>query len=403
MKILRILILLLAAAGARAADVEPMLELRTLGGQYFFNGRPASVSGNASALAAAAVRLGERWTILPSFSSAYEGTKGALELVGGGTLFQERQVHRVSLRGVRELSGGWRLKPYAGARYELVKETRDERWREGLFDHRQWEAGVEAELEWREPHVLRLSAGYFDTRFPNYASLSTRAEAAAFGLGRPNAGTRPLDSRSVYAAAAFDAPIGERLIGEASFSERYSRFPDQRVVAASGELLDRAREDLVSTIGGSLRAPLSLGADARAVFELAGSWAHRGSSQNGYEPGRGEFFPLAENFSEYRGAASARALLGPARRPKQLSLALEATRRRWPHRPAQDERGVPGGAPLRQTTLRLSAGGAWPLTERFSLVASADWLRAGSNQGFEAFYTYRYTAANYLLGFSWEY
>lgn len=394
--------LLLLALTCSASDFEPMLDARALGGQYFFRGKPASVSGNASGSAAVAARVG-RWLVLPSVSSTYEGTKGALELVGGGTLFQQRMIHRVGVRGVREIAAGWRLKPFGSARYELVNETRDERWGKGLFDHRQWEIGLEAEREWREPHALRISLAYFDTRFPNYQSLATRAEALAFGLGRPKQGERVLDSRSIHGALAADAPVGEYLTLEGSLSERYTRYPEQMVVGNTGDLTDDAREDMVTRLAGAARAPLSLGADARAVFELSGALTHRGSTQNGYDVSRGEFWALTENSLELRGGLSARALFGPARRPKQVSLLLETWRTKWPHRPAQDERGVPDQGTLSQTSVRVSAGGSWPLTDRFSLVASADWLRAGSNQRYEAFYAYRYTAANYLFGFSFEY
>lgn len=403
MRALLLAALLAAAFPARAADVEPMLDLRALGGQYFFRGVPASASGNLSASAAAAVRRGSVWTLIPAASSSYEGTKGALELAGGGTLYQERQVHRLSLRGVAELSGGWRLKPYAGGRYELVNETRDEKWGKGLFDHRQLELGLEGEWEWREPHSLRLGAGAFDTRFPNYEALAARAEAAAFGLGRPHQSARVLDSRSLHASAALDAPVGETLVVEGSVLERYTRHPGQSVVGASGELTGKPREDVSSTLAASARAPLSFGGGARAVVELSGACVLRVSNQNGYDAARGEFFPLAENSRELKGGLSARALFGPARRPKQAGLSLELSSRKWPRRPAQDERGVPSGAPLRQSIVRLAASGSWPLTDRFSLLASADWLRSSSNQGYQAFYAYRYTAANYLLGFSFEY
>lgn len=392
----------LPAAPARAADVEPILEAKALGGQYFFRGRAASVGGNASTLAAVAVRLG-RWTVIPSASSSYQGTKQVVELVGGGTLFQERQAHRAAVRGVYEAGARWRLKPFAAARWELLKETRDERWGRGLFDHRQLELGAEAEYLWREPHALRATAGFFDTRFGNYDALSTRGAAAALGLSRPGAGKRLLDGRSVYASAALEVPLGDGPTLEGGLSEVYSRFPEQFVVGTSGELTSRPREDLLTTASLSARAPFALRADARGALELAASWAHRGSTQNGYDASRGKFIRLAENWTEWRVGPSARALFGPSRRPKQLWASLDLSLRKHPHRPAQNALGAYTGAPLSLTSLRLGAGGSWPVTERVAFVASADWTRGSSNQSFEAAYAYRYTAANYLFGFSFEY
>lgn len=399
-----LLLVLALVSGARAAEVEPIVELKALGGQYFFRSRSASVSGDASALGAAAVRVSPKWTLIPSISAAYQGTKQVMDLAGGGTLFQERQAYRAGLRGVYERPGSpWRLKPFMSLRWELLKETRDESWGRGLFDHRQWDAGAEAEYVWNEPYSARVSLGYFSAVFPNYDSLETRGDAAAFGLVRANAGRRLLDSRGVHASASFDAPVGERLVGSAGISEVYSRFPEQRVIAPSGLLTDNAREDLLTTLNGSLRMPFAPRADVRGVLDLSAAWGFRSSTQNGYEASRGEFYRLAENYSDWRLGPSLRLLVGPSRRPKQAWGGLDLSTRKYPHRPAQDARGVYGLGPLTMSSVRLYAGGAWPITERFSLMASADWTRASSNQDFEALYPYRYTATNYLFGFTFEY
>src|SRR5262249_50654230 len=119
-------------------QITPVLDVELLGGQYFFQHNDGALSGNFHFTAAAAIKSPRlsAWTFEPLLASGYRGTKQVTDLVGGGTLFQETIENRAALRAVYEASPLWRVKPSASYEIDYLKETKDETWGHGLFDHR---------------------------------------------------------------------------------------------------------------------------------------------------------------------------------------------------------------------------------------------------------------------------
>lgn len=399
--------LLLAAAlavPAGAVDVSPLLDVQALGGQYFFGPQKSQAAASGSLRLAPAVFFNDRWSAVPSIAASYEGTKPVSDPVGQGTVLSQQLDNRLALRGVYETpSGRWRLKPFASARYELLKETKDEQWGKGLFDDWQWDMGGEAEYVYREPFAARARAAYVETRFPNYESLESQGQAQAAGLARPGAGAYPLDSKGILVSSELEAPAGERLIAQGKLSLLYTRFPQQRVVAPDGTLEDAARQDLLASWTAGLRLPVELNTDLRVVGGASLTYAFNSSSQNLYDATQGLFLPLAENWGEWRAGPWARAFLGPVRRPATVSASLKWAARRWPHRPAQGETGLYDGPAMRQTTWTAQASVSYPLGRRLRALASVSWARALSNQAYQQLYRYDYSATDYRFGFSYSY
>src|SRR3989338_131160 len=192
----------------RAAEGSPPSGLQMLGGQYFFAGEKGSLSGNVSGMVAPALKFNEQWALLPSLNSSYQGTKQVVDLVGAGTLFQEQRAHRASLKSVYTSPGGnWRLKPSASYKYELLKETKDEDWGNGLFDYKKWDLGFEGEYVYREPFSLRAGFDYYQVAFLNYKTLESQAAQNFSGLSRELTGDRILDSRNYALSLGVDAPV----------------------------------------------------------------------------------------------------------------------------------------------------------------------------------------------------
>ncbi|MBI5203006.1 MAG: hypothetical protein HY925_15550, partial [Elusimicrobia bacterium] len=109
-----------------------MYQLSLLGGQYFFAGNKSSVNGNAVGNISPAMKFNDRWTLLPTYSVEYQGTKPVTDPVGSGTLFQQRMDHRVAVSGLYSDPGGrWKFKQTASYKREFMKETRDEAWGRG--------------------------------------------------------------------------------------------------------------------------------------------------------------------------------------------------------------------------------------------------------------------------------
>lgn len=399
-------VLLGGAPAAGAVEWTPLFGVTALAGQHSFRGQTGSFSGLLDAVLAPAARLDERWAVLPSWRSTYEGTRSLDETLGAATVAQERMTHRLAGRAVYRRPGSrWSFKPAASLKYELLKETRDEDWGRGLFDRRVLTLGGEAELELVAPASLRLAADFFDARYPNYKSLESQAAAAFAGdsLARELAGDRVLDRRGWQLLAAGTAPLGRRATLELSAGSVLSAFARQRVVEETGLLSERSRADLLTTLSATARMPHELNLDLRLLGALELSASVLRSNQNGYDASRGRFLTQFYDFEEYRAAPSLKALIGRPRRPTAVALGLAWRRRRYPHRPPQEGTGAYASGRLTQTEWSFDASATYPVAPRFSLLFTLQRVTASSNQRFERYYRYAYEALNVLAGFRWEY
>lgn len=392
-------VLLLFAALARALEVSPLFGAQLLGGQYFHRGERSALSGNFSGVLAPAIRLNDSWAVLPALQSSYQGTKSVVDLVGSGTLFQEQMDHRASVRAVwSSPTGRWRLKPNAGVKQQFLKETRDEKWGAGLFDYRRWSIGAEAEFVYDEPYSVRGGADYYSTTFVNYTSLESRAP----GLSRELAGDTVLDSRTYAFSLGGDLPL-ERLILEAGLNFAIQHFPDQNLVDERGALFERRRTDAATQISLGARMPGELNTDLRLLGSLDLAAGFNNSNQNSYDARAARHFPLFYNHREVRLSPGVKALIGPPREPVIVGLSGSLWTRLHPHREAQDETGSYMGRNLSTRGWTGSASLQYPMAKHFSLMFSAQFGRAYSNQRYEQYYRYNYTVANYLFGFTYDY
>ena len=82
-------------SSVNAAELVPMGDFRVLGGQYYFNSTPSSLSGNMSLTLVPAVKFSDKFTLVNTYMGSYKGTKEVNDLAGGGTLFQDSQDHLV--------------------------------------------------------------------------------------------------------------------------------------------------------------------------------------------------------------------------------------------------------------------------------------------------------------------
>ena len=170
-------------------DIDAML------GQYFFNGTGGSVNGYANADAQLLRSISADWGFYLEGHTTYTGFKQVDELAGGGTLFQQSWDTYAGIKAVKRWDDGWSLKPRAGFRYDLFRETTDESWGNGLYDFQRYEAGLVWEHKTRLgdeiPWTWQLSYDLYYTRYPHFQSLTNQ-----FGTEQtaPNPGSHILDT-----------------------------------------------------------------------------------------------------------------------------------------------------------------------------------------------------------------
>lgn len=394
------------AGAAHALEVSPIYGLQVLGGQYFFGGDRGTLSGNVSGVVAPAMKFNDEWALLPSLNSSYQGTKTVVDLVGAGTLFQEQMDHRLAARAVYTPGGGqWRLKPSLSYKYQLLKETKDEDWGEGLFDYRKWSAGLDAEYVYHDPFSLHAGVDYFETSFPNYTSLESQAATQFQGqsLARELVGDFILDTQNASLSIGGDGPIYERLILDGNAVATYQHFPNQHVVDGAGQLTPLLREDLATTVTLGARMPRELNSDLRTLGGLDLGLSYTTSNQNNYDARQARFFPLYYNYGELRVSPSFKLLIGPPREAVVLGLSATWWHRRYPYRVIQDEAGAYLDQKLRTDNSMISASLTYPMAKHFSLLFNFQYGKTISNQRYESFYSYNYSVTNYLFGFSYDY
>ena len=219
----------LAVLPARAIEMSPIYGLQVLGGQNFYSGQRNSLSGNASAVVAPAMKVDDNWSVLPALESNYQGTEQVLDVVGAGTLFQSQWDNRAAIKGVYKPTDSlWRFKPSASFKYELLQQTKDEQLGKGLYDYESADAGFDAEYVYQEPFALRAGIDYYQNHFPNYTSLESQAATSFQGqsLARELVGNYVLDTQNVLLSFGGEGPITDRLILQGSGSLLYERFPE---------------------------------------------------------------------------------------------------------------------------------------------------------------------------------
>jgi len=403
----RILILFasLAAAPAGAVDWTPIAGVQALGGAHYFRGDRGVVSGNADAVFAPAIRVNEKWSLLPSARATYEGTRRVADVLGTATPLQERAELKAAFRAVwADPASRWRLKPGVSYKLSYLNETRDEKWGSGLLDERLWTVGAEAELLTREPHSARFSLDWFQAAYPNYTSLESQAALQFQGqpVARELVGDRVLDRDGARAGIAFDAPAGERVKLDASLSTVWSRYGRQRLVNDAGQLEADTREDFLTRVELGARMPHEWNADLSALGSLTLGVGALASNQNGYDATRGKFMPRFYDYRELSLTPAVKLLIGGSRAPVTLDLAAGWRRRAYVNRRAQVASGAYEGGALSTTEYTFAGTLTYPIAPRFSLVFMLERASASSNQRFERFYRYGYEATSALAGFRWD-
>jgi hypothetical protein len=406
---------LVGAGKAKGAEHAPLFNASVLGGQYFFQGANANVSGNASVTAADAMKLDERWSLVPMFLGSYQGTKGVNDQVAAGTLFQQAADERASLTGIYSPDGSnWKLRPQASYKYEFLKETRDETWLHGLFDYEKIGAGFEAENIYNDPFSYKLGADFYRIRFPNYQSLESQAPTDPLGnpLSRANVNKNVLDSYNyaLSASASRPFPYNDPVVAvSAGYSFTWQEYIDQSIVDGRGQLTDHrpyGRRDFLQALSGGLGYPRPvnlLGHEGRLDAALNGSFAYNGSNQNLYDAATNQFFFDAYSYYSLGIGSSFDLSWGDKKHPTSAGVSFNYVDTQYFGRQAENGDGLYQGASQWQDRYAVTLKCGYPVSPGFYLRGQANFLWARSNNTFEKTYAYNYRTANYLMGFSYEY
>ncbi|MBI1979374.1 MAG: hypothetical protein HYS58_01275 [Elusimicrobia bacterium] len=392
---------MLLSSYAFPVEISPLFSGRLLGGQYVFDTQESNLSGNISLLASPAIQVNEQWSLLPTLSSSWRGTKSVQELVGGGTLFQQTQDHAFNLKGVFSPNQSWRYKMGGGYRIQLLKETTDEQWGKGLYDFQKPSANLETEWIYSKEVSVRGGYDFYWIDFRNFTSLESQQK----DLGRENATADTLDTTNhgVYLSANFPFPFLNERKGKAEFSYFYTfrNFADQKIVLVSGDLSGDLRRDAHQTValGGSF--PFALTEGVGLVTDIKGNFAQLKSDQNNYDAKKTQFNATYYSYRDFSVSSGFNFLFG--KNPIVLTPGFSYLRRNYTDRPVQDSNGNYGSGSVHTNEYYANLSLTYPIHRNFKLHALTNFGWSRSNMKYEKTYRYNYTTFTYLFGILYDY
>ncbi len=398
-----ILLSLLGAAArlSAASKVLTVADVSLLGGKYFLDSQAASFQGRVDAFVSPTISLAENHDLIPVYSGNYSGTQDIQELAGGGVLTRKRQTHTFSVKYVYTDEFN-KYKPRLSYSKAGIKETKDEKWGDGLFDYATLSFGFEAEQE-RPRGTFTESYDYYKVTYPNYSTLLSRSQSVfndttTFNQLSTNAGANPLDNTSHrlgFVYSWFPEPLNMK----AGYDFTYRTYGDQAVAArpvtGQSPFKSDKRADIMQNF--SLKAsramkPLFLSAGARL------GWLS--SNQGSYDSTRSKYM---EDYYSYVDLSLSPAMTLALPSGAQFSFGVDWRQVWYQGRPAQGETGAYGKAEIKQTCWLTSLSARYPLANRFFARAAYNYQVSGSNMHYEESYRYNYRASTYLMGIEWEF
>ncbi|MDA8130563.1 MAG: hypothetical protein M0011_03550 [Elusimicrobia bacterium] len=381
--------------------ITPVADVSLFGGKYYLDSDAASFQGRLDAYVSPALSLTENQDLIPVYSGNYSGTQDIQELAGGGVLTRKRQTHTFSVKYVYTDEFN-KYKPRVSYSLARIKETKDEKWGDGLFDYNTLSAGFEAEQE-RPYGTFTESYDFYKVTYPNYSTLLSNSQSVfndttTFNQLSTNAGTNPLDNTSHrlgLSYAWFPGPLNLK----ASYDFTYRNYGDQAVTAkpSTGQSPFKSdkRKDMMQNAGlTASRAlkPLFLSAGARLGY--------LGSNQGTYDSARSKYM---KDYYGYMDVELSPSMTLALKNGSQFSFGVDWRRVMYTGRLKQDTSGNYGSDKIHQTFWLTSLSARYPVAAGFYARAAYNYQVSSSNMKYEENYRYNYRASTYLMGLEWEF
>lgn len=407
---IRIIILAVLAAvlprPGRAQSWKLMGRADLMAGQYFFQKTAGSVNGYTDVDLQVARSISSKSGFYVSGRSMYTGFKQVNELAGGGTLFQQSMDNSLGFKWMERFADGWSLKPRAGVRNQLFRETKDESWGNGLYDLWRYEAGAALERKTRwgmsVPWTYQFSYDLYYTRYQRFKTLASKYGAE---ISAPNPGSRTLDTVSHQLAYRSDWDLPGFTSAYLFYSLSMINFVDQKVVNSRGEYLNAKRSDIYQSLslGGSKRLlDMQALGRVRPVLGMGVSFSDLISNQNHLDtdPARMKFVGAYYDYWEFHLSPNASVtFLKPM---LTLRSGYDFAARFYTGRVSQNSDGAYTGTKLTQKTHGVFLEAAYPIWGGLDLKARGQWSRSLANTGYEQTYNYNYYDYNYFAGIEWK-
>ncbi len=392
---------------APAGKYQLMGTLDLYGGQYFFGGQSGALNGYGVLNAELAKSYSSSYGYYLSLNSVYTGFKQVNELAGGGTLFQQSLDNSLGLKWIKRYDGGYALKPHVGVTSELFRETKDEKWGQGLYDFTRYEAGLTLERKTRAgfevPWTYQLSWDAYYTRYTRFKSLASEYGAE---LAAPDPGSRVLDAVTNQFSYYNEWDLPGFAKAEALASLAVTGYPEQKVINSAGTYLPSTRSDYYELLTLSISKRYSDAEILGGIRPVAGfglTFDDQVSNQNHLDTEPAHLKFIRSFYDYYETTLSPTLMLTSVSSGFVLSANYNFTARWYPDRLTQTTAGSYTGDKLRQYTCDFGLEASYPITASLDARLRTDWSLSRSNNRYEQVYRYNYDSSTYFAGIEWRF
>lgn len=374
----------------------PVIDLSLYGGKYYLDGEAASFDGKFDAFISPSIILNDNNELYPLYMGYYNGTQDIQELAGGGVLTRQRQEHTLSLKYVK-INDFDKIKPRISYSKALVKETKDEKWGDGLFDYNTLSAGIEFEQE-RPYGTFIESYDFSSVKYPNYATLISQAQTVidttTYSELSQNAGTDILDNISHRFGFSYTW-FPQQLVMTSGFDFTYRKYDDQAIVSRTGSFKSDKRKDINIGLDFKVEKP------AKPVnISFTAAFDYLNSNQNSYDASRTKYI---DDYYSYIQAELDPSLNFYFKNKGSFGWTLSFRKLYYLGRLAQDAAGNYKSSKINQEYWLNSIYLKYPVSSNFFAKLIYSYNVSSSNMKYEAGYRYNYRANNYLIGIEWEF
>ena len=390
--------MVISVGNIHAMKILPLFEFSLGGGNSFFQGQASAFGGDAYLDFTPVLKINEDIDILPRLSARYQGNRRILELSGGGSLFQQALDGMFSLKYIQKVSEELRVKFNAGYKKELLQETVNEPFGQGLYDYDKYGGGLELEQE-----GVRGGYNFYIMRFPRYASLASTSPDTQYK--ELAGGTYVLDYNANEIFVSGKKMLVENLMGKYGYTYTRADYIDQKIITDTGGYTSEKRYDNIHNLSaglvwfipekrwGSILFVPSIGLS----YNL--TWYQ--SNQNHFDADKVYSISYFYDYLQHRISPSLN--INFPMTEMDLTVVYELAYRGYINRLAQDSSGDYGVEKMNLQTHSIALYINYPVLERLSVFLSCGLNYSLSNNHDEKVYTYNYSSGNYLIGASFKY
>lgn len=355
---------------------------------------------------APAVKLNDTQYLIPLYSGIYEHMRQYVTQEEGGVMYNNWQIHNVSVALRTRHSEEWISRFNGIATWNLLNETKDEGFGKGLYDYRDF--GFSFDLRQTLPvtesqqHEYGWGFQYFRRTYPNYKSLISLASVTA-----PEVDEKDFDG--IKFSWGFDEIAKKGLSWEVKPSLLLKFFTDKKLVNEDGTLDGNSkRRDYVLASDAGFDIPI-LGSD-RWVLSADGNLTYEHSNLDLYDS-RGTLIlnddVYTENYYTFLSASAYPYITyyHPIGKDKKIALrgGYSFLYRHYPGRKVREENGAYTDSKEHDIEHAVHVSGSYPITKELSWVTYFDYTWARSNQKYEQYYWYTYNTYQVQSGISIEF